>query len=46
MITLPTANQIINCVRMGWYYLGEGLFCKDEMLGYFTTDRGFYNEHV
>lgn len=43
MIIKPTQKQIINCELTGWEYLGDGLFAKDDILGYFT-DKGFVRD--
>lgn len=39
----PTPIQIRNCKSLGWEYLGDGLFEKDGMIGWFS-DRGFEKE--
>lgn len=39
-LILPSNKQIENTVGMGWQYLGDGIFAKDEELGYFTK-QGF-----
>jgi hypothetical protein len=38
MIQEPTQKQINNCILAGWEYLGDGLFAKDDVLGYFTKE--------
>lgn len=43
MITNPTPKQIQNCASMGWTYLGDGLFERSGVLGYFT-ETGFTKE--
>lgn len=40
---IPTQKQIENCAGMGWQYLGDGLFAKGDLLGWFT-ENGFYKE--
>jgi len=40
VITNPTAKQLERCALCGWEYLGDGLFAKDDSLGWFTT-KGF-----
>jgi len=39
-LVMPTAQRINNCALCGWEYLGDGVFAKGELLGWFTT-RGF-----
>ena len=33
----PTADQIRNCKSMGWEYIGDGLFIKGDVIGYFVN---------
>lgn len=42
MIT-PTEKQIENAIAMGWEYLGDGIFCKEDVMGYYTKT-GFVKE--
>lgn len=42
-MVIPTQLQIRNAYFMGWVYLGDGLFTRDELLGYFT-ETGFIKE--
>jgi hypothetical protein len=37
-VITPTDKQIQNCELMGWEYLGEGLFCRGDEMGYFTAE--------
>lgn len=39
-LIIPTPQQIENTLGMGWEYLGDGIFAKNDELGYFTK-RGF-----
>ena len=41
----PTSDQLQNCVSWGWEYIGDGLFMKDDLMGYFTK-YGFKRESV
>ncbi len=43
MIRQPTALQIVYAEQSGWEYLGDGLFAKDDYIGY-HTNRGFVKE--
>ncbi len=38
MIKNPSEKLISNAWLHGWEYLGDGLFCKDKWLGYYTID--------
>jgi hypothetical protein len=40
VITNPTVKQLERCALCGWEYLGDGLFAKDDILGWFTA-KGF-----
>lgn len=42
---MPTPKQLENCVRMGWAYLKDGFFERNEDLGYFT-DKGFFKDEI
>lgn len=33
--TEPTKDQLENCKSMGWDYLGDGIFAKDDSIGWF-----------
>lgn len=37
----PTPQQLQNCKDFGWLYLEDGIFCKGDILGYFTAE-GFF----
>ena len=37
---MPSPFRIDNCERWGWEYLGDGLFSKGDLVGWFT-DNGF-----
>lgn len=39
----PSEKQIENCESAGWEYLGNGLFAKGELIGWFT-DNGWHYE--
>lgn len=34
----PNEKQISNCKRWGWEYIGDGLFVKNELIGFFTEN--------
>lgn len=34
----PTKDQIRNCASWGWEYLGDGIFAKNDTIGYFTKN--------
>lgn len=40
-LVMPTAERIENCALCGWQYLGDGMFCKGDWIGYFSEQRGF-----
>lgn len=40
---LPTHKQLECCDLWGWKYIGDGLFGRGELIGYFT-DKGFIKE--
>ena len=42
-LVMPTSQRIANCEACGWEYLGEGLFGKGNVIGYFT-DKGFVKQ--
>lgn len=42
-MNLPTEKQIEHCAGMGWRYIGDGLFARGDVVGYFT-DQGFKKE--
>lgn len=46
MINNPTNKQISNSQLLGWEYLGDGLFTKGDLLGYFTQDGRFMKERM
>ncbi len=37
----PTPAQLKNSSLMGWEYAGDGLFEKDDSIGWFTENDGF-----
>jgi hypothetical protein len=43
MIKLPTPIQLENSALMDWNYLGDGIFERDGVMGFFTDD-GFKKE--
>ena len=44
MNTKPTQKLITNAALVNWEYIGGGIFVKDEHIGYFLGDGGFYYE--
>jgi len=40
---MPTVKQLGLCAMMGWEYIGDGLFTRGDLVGYFTAE-GFKKE--
>lgn len=40
----PSDKQVMNCISMGWEYLGSGYFEKGALTGYFTSTNGWVVE--
>lgn len=37
-LVMPTEKMVQNCASMGWEYLGDGLFGKGDVIGWFTSE--------
>lgn len=40
----PTKKQLDQCALLGWEYIGDGLFVREPLIGWFDEHKGFIKE--